>query len=348
MAVFTATVTTVTREVIVPKVYDTTLQGNVGLLRLLGNAAPWRSGFRLDPIIKYQKSTAGGLVAVGGNLDTTRDTTRVKMQFDPKRRSKPVVIDDLEEQLNKGDEQVLSLLATEMDSLSQDLADDAGTDFYTGTGAGTAFDSILNASDDSTNFSTYGSLARATYSHNGYLATGVGTLALSDLSTFSNRIKVGQEKPTLILADVTSWTAYEGLLQPTVQAGYQATGFPQVTRTGTVPSVRALQGDLGFDAIWYRGTPVVEDEKCTSGYMFGLNEKYFKFYGVKIDKYENFNITEDANVQGPQAVPVPRGFNWTGLIESATQPATVGHFYIIGDYVGVDPRRNGNLQGITG
>lgn len=345
---FSNFVTTVTREQIVPKVFDSVLNGNVGLMRLLGNAKSWGSGYRLDIPIKYQKTTTGGLVGIGGNLDTSRQNTRVKMQFDPKRRHKPVVLDDIEVQLNKGDERVLDLLATEMDSIAQDIIDTAGDDLYSGTGAGEAFDSVLNASDDSTNFSTYGSLARATYSTlNGYLATGIGALALSDFSTAYNSVKVGSQKPTVMLADTTSWTAYEGLLQPTVRAGYEAQGMPQVTRTGTVPARRALQGEIGFDALWYRGTPVVEDEKVTSGYVFFLNENYFSFYGIDVDEYEKVNISE-ANVDGPQSMPVPSGLNWTGLLRSPSQPATVGHFYVIGNFVATDPRRAGNLQGITG
>lgn len=345
---FTNTVKTVTREKIVPKVFDTILTGNVGLLRLLGNAKTWQSGYRFDVPIKYQKSTVGGLVGLGGSLDTDRSETRVKMQFEPKRRHKPVVIDDIEDQLNKGDEQVLMLLAVEMDSVAQDLLDDAGTDLYNGNGSGNQFDSIENMADDATNYSTYGSLARATYSSlNGYLATSIGTLALSDLSTAWNNVKVGASKPTVAFADVTSWTAYEGLLQPTVKAGYDAMGFPQVTRTGTVPSQKALGGELGFDSIFYRGTPIVEDEKCPSGEMKLINENYFGFHGIKIDKYENFNINSD-NIDGPQSAPVPRGFNWSGLIRSAGQPAEVGHFYIIGNYIGKDPRRSGSLEDITG
>lgn len=345
---FTDVVKTVTREVIVPKVYDTILKGNVGLLRLMGNAKVWGSGFRMDVPVKFQKSTVGGLVGLGGSLDTSRSNTRVKMQFDPKRRHKPVLIDDIESQLNKGDEQVLMLLATEMDSVAQDLLDDAGSDLYGGTGSGNQFDSIENAADDATNYSTYGGLARSTYSSlNGYLATSVGALALSDLSTAHNAVKLGSDKPTVILADVTSWTAYEGLLTPTVRAGYDANGFPQVTRTGDVPSRRALGGDIGFDAIWYRGTPVVEDEKCPSGQMKFLNERYFAFHGIDIDGYEKINIKAD-NVDGPQSIPVPRGFNWSGLLRSINQPAQVGHLYVIGNYVAFDPRRAGSVEGITG
>lgn len=345
---FSDTVKSITRETIVPKVYDTVLNGNVGLLRLWGNARPWKSGFRYDVPIKFSKATTGGLVGLGGTLDTTRQTNRVKLQFDPKRRHKPVVLDDIETQVNKGDERVLELLATEMDSIGQDLLDDSGTDFYTGTGAGENFDSLYNAADDATNFATYGGLAKATYtSIKGYLSASVGALALPDLSTAHSSVKRGQDKPTLMLADTTSWTAYEGLLQPTVRAGYEASGFPQVTRTGTVPSQRALQGDIGFDSIWYRGTPVVEDEKCPSGNIFLLHENYFYFAGIDIDDYEKFNITS-SNVDGPQSAPVPRGFNWSGLLRSPSQPAEVGHLYVIGNYIGVDPRRTGSLTGITG
>lgn len=345
---FTNTVTTITREVIVPKVYDTILKGNVGLLRTLGNAKAWTSGYRMDVPIKYQKSTVGGLVGLGGSLDTSRSETRVKMQFTPKRRHKPVLIDDIEQQLNKGDEQVLMLLATEMDSVAQDLLDDAGSDFYTGTGSGNNFDSIDNSADDATQYSTYGGLARATYSSlNGYLATAVGTLALSDFSSAHNSTKVGSDKATLMLADTTSWTAYEGLLQPVVRAGYEANGFPQVTRTGEISSRKALGGDIGFDSLYYRGTPLVEDEKCPSGEVKIINERYFNFYGIDIDDYEKINLSAE-NVDGPQSIPVPRGFNWSGLLRSTQQPAQVGHLYVIGNYVSKDPRRTGSVEGITG
>jgi len=317
-------------------------------LRLLGNAKTWGSGFRLDIIVKFQKSTVGGLVGLGGSLDTSRSNTRVKMQFDPKRRHKPVVIDDIEGQLNKGEEQVLMLLAVEMDSVAEDLLDSAGDDLYTGNGSGDEFDSIENSADDATNFGNYGSLSRTTFpSLKGYLATGVGTLALSDLSTAWNNTKVGQAKPTIALADVTSWTAYEGLLQPTVRAGYETNGFPQVTRTGTVSSRTALGGEAGFDSIFYRGTPMVEDEKCPSGEIKVLNERYFFFHGIDIDEYEKINVSEE-NIDGPQSIPVPRGFNWSGLIRSAGQPAEVGHLYIIGNYASRDPRRTGSIEGITG
>ncbi len=336
-----------TREGIIPKCIDTILKGNVAVMRTLGNAISWGSGYQKEVIVKYQKSTAGGMVPVGGSLDTSRIVNRVRLIFYPKRRHMPTVLDDIEITVNEGDERIVDLLALEMDSNAQDLIDSLGTDLYTGSGSGEVFDSLVNAADDATAYSTYGTRARATYATiNGYLATSVGTLALSDMSTMHNAIKIGSEKPTVMFADTTGWTAYEGLLTPVVKAGYDAMGFPQVTRTGEIPSRKALGGELGFDSIYYRGTPIVEDEKCTSGNMYGINEKYFNFYGIDIKGYQKINIKD--NIDGPQALPVPKGFNWTGLMESSTQPAQVGHMYIVGDFICSNPRTAGRMSGITG
>lgn len=347
---FSDAVKTVTRETIVPMVTDTILKGNVFLLRTLGNAKSWRSGYQYDIPVKYKKSTEGGIVGLGGTLDTARQETRIKLSFQPQRIHKPVVIDDIEVAVNQGDEKVLELLAVEMDSIAQDLMDDCGGYLYTGTGADVgSFDSILNAADDVTNFATYGVQARATYaSLAGYYVAAVGALALPDLSTAYDAVEIGGVGPSLIVGTPTEWSAYEALLQPTVRAGYQTTGFPQVTRTGVVSSTNALSGgDIGFNALWYRGTPFVKDEKCTSQKMFMLNEKNFFWAGLDLPDYEKIN-TSERNIQGPQALPIPKGFNWSGMLRSTSQPAEVGHMYLVGNWISDDPRRCGQLTGVTG
>src|SRR4051812_17814690 len=110
---FSDAVKSVTRETIVPTVYDTVTKGSPLLMYLLQNAKPWKSGYRYDIPIKYQKSNQGGVVGIADKLSTERTTVRTKMQFEPKMITKPVVLADIEVVLNKGDEQVLDLLATE-------------------------------------------------------------------------------------------------------------------------------------------------------------------------------------------------------------------------------------------
>lgn len=349
---FSDAVQTVTRELIVPSVTDTILKGNVLLLRILGNAKTWSSGYQYDIPIKYKKSTTGGIVGIGGTLDSDRQDTRIKMTFEPQRIHKPVVVDDIEVAVNQGDERILELLATEMDSISQDLLDDVGGYLYAGTGAGSgasSFDSILNAADDSTNYASYGGQARATYtSIKGYYAASIGALAIADLQTGYDSVEIGGVGPSMIVSTPTVWSAYEALLQPTVRAGYQTSGFPQVTRTGVVSSTNALSGgDIGFNALWYRGTPFVKDEKCTSQKLFMLREENFFWAGLKLPDYETIGNTGN-NVEGPQALPIPKGFNWSGMLRSTTQPAEVGHFYLVGNWMSNDPRRCGQMTGITG
>lgn len=92
---------------------------------------------------------------------------------------------------------------------------------------------------------------------------------------------------------------------------------------------------------------MVADEKCTSEKLFMLNEKYFYFVGIDLPDYQKFNTSEN-NVDGPQAIPIPRGFNWSGMLRSTTQPAEVGHLYYVGNWVSPDPRRCGQMTGITG
>jgi len=347
---FSDAIKTVTRELLVPMVSDTILEGNVFLLRTLGNAKSWRSGYQYDIPVKYKKSTEGGIVGLGGTLDTARQETRIKLTFQPQRIHKPVVVDDIEVAVNQGDERVLELLAVEMDSIAQDLLDDVGTYLYTGTGAsGASFDSILNAADDVTNFPTYGGQARGTYaSLAGYYAATIGALAIADLSTGYDGVEIGGVGPSLIVSTPTIWSAYEALLQPTVRAGYQTAGFPQVTRMGVVSSTNALSGgDIGFNALWYRGTPFVKDEKCTTQKMFMLNEKNFFWAGLDLPDYQKVS-TSEKNIKGPQALPIPRGFNWSGMLRSTNQPAQVGHMYLVGNWISDDPRRCGQMTGITG
>lgn len=348
---FSNVVTSVTRETIIPKVFDNILTGNVAIMRLFGNAEMWRSGYRLDIPIKTAKSTLGGVVGVADRLSTERESVRTKMQFNPKMITKPVVVADIEATLNKGDERVLELVAVESESMAHDLLDDFADQLYTGTGSGNNFDSLLNAADDGTNFTSYGSLSlrSGTGALDGYLATSVGTLALSDMSTAYNSVKVGGLRPSMALCNETVWTAYEGLLQPTVRAGYQINGLPQVTRTTVAQSANALRGEIGFDSLYYRGTPVVSDEKSPSQKMWWINERYFKFYAIDIkeDGYEQLQLS-NATHDGPVEGPLGRGFNFRVFQAPVDQLAKVAHVIVAGNFVCSMPRSAGQLQGITG
>ena len=83
-------------------------------------------------------------------------------------------------------------------------------------------------------------------------------------------------------------------------------------------------GDVGFDTLFFRGIPVVSDEKCTDGTLYMINEKHLWFAGLPHPKYP--------------AKANQYGFAWTGLKEPTNQDASVGQFLLYGQLVG-DARR---------
>lgn len=347
--VFNENVTSITREYILPKCFDQVLNGNVLTMRLMGNAKRWQTGIKYEVPIKHTKNTQGGVVGISDKLPTVRVENRTKLSFEPKAMVKPVVIADIENELNKGNERVIELFALEFDGVSQDLLDDFGEQVYEGTGSGNQWDSLAGFTDDSTNYGTYGSLSRTTYSVlNGTLTTSIGVLGLSDLSGMYDNCQVGTDRPSVIATTPTVFTAYEGHLQPTVRANIATTGYPQVTRTGSAASKSALGGDIGFDALMYRGTPIVSDERCPSTNAYFINEKHFKFCGVSLHDEQYIHPQMKKKMDSPQQLPVPRGFTFRKMENPTDQLAKVGYLVFAGNFIGTSPRTSGRLEGITG
>lgn len=354
MAVFSNAVTTVTREHIVPKVYDTVTKGSPGLMRFLQNAKPWKSGTKYDVIFQYQSTTNGGNTGIADKLDTNRQETRVTGNFEVKQCYKPVVVANLELVLNKGDEQVLDLLDTEFDTQAKALMNDMAQNLYTGTGVGNSWDSISNAADDGTNYTTYAGLSRSTYpTLEGYYLASAGAVTLAKLATAYDAVEIGMDKPDMILTTKSIWSTYESLLTPTVRAGYTTSGFPKMNAFGMIPTSEALQGTQGFEVIYFRGTPVIKDEQIPSGKVFFVNSNYFGMKGVDlsgINEVEtlNFKKTTDGTPLGvPGRVPSTRGFNFRIMKQPVDQLAQVGYLLYAGNFISENPRLQGQLTGAS-
>jgi len=340
---------TITQDQIVPKIVDTVLSGNVVSLRFLSNGKPW-SGETLKVPFKYQKSSSGGAFDGFDTFNTTKYNTRAKMSFSPTGYYQSITMDGMSVDVNQTPAQVLDLVKTEMESGMEDMIDSIGTLFYTAQ-SGKAFLGLPDIVDDGDTVATYGGVARATYT--GLQATVTasgGSISLAKMRTLYDSCSVGQHKPTLGVANETVWSLIESLYAPTVRANYDAMGYPQVTRFGVVASQGALRGEVGYDALYFRGMPIVKDEKCTAQYLYMLNENSIQWYGLKSHKYSNIDLSakfhEGNEYDGP-GVPKSFGFAWTGLKEPINQYAEIGQILLMGQLVGKNPRLNGVLTGIT-
>ena len=346
---FSEAVTSVTRSYIVPKSYDTVTKGSPVLMKLLQNAKKWRTGIAYEVIIKYQDSTNGGNTGIADKLDTDRQNVRTTMSFNPKMAYKPVVVANIEMTLNQGDEQVIDLLEVEFDSQAQSLMMVMAQNLWTGTGVGNSWDSMYNAADDSTNFSTYGGKSRSTYTTiKGYYLASAGATTLAKLATAYDAVQIGNDTPDLIATTKAIWSTYESLLTPTVRAGYTQNGYPKMNAFGMVPSTQALAGQAGFDTLFFRGTPVVKDEQIPSGKIFFMNSNFFGFKGINISglKQVNFKKSNDGVPLGvPGRIPSTLGFNFRDMMSPVDQLAEVGHLIYAGNFISENPRLQGQMVG---
>lgn len=341
-------VNTSTLEHLVAKTVDTVINFSPLTLRLLGNQKSWR-GSKLRMPIKHARNTQGMSFDGLDRFATTKADNFINMEFDPTGRQIPCVISQMEVDVNATN-RVVDLVARQLESDAQDIADDIAGLFYT-LQTGKNFLSVLDAVDDGGLRATYGGLARATFlGIRGNVTAAVGLLTLGRMRTMMNSCTHGTESPDLIVCPRPVWGFYESLLTPTVINQIAVTGFPQLTRTGIAPGVQSLKGQQGFDAIYYSGKPVVADDRAPAGNMFFLNTNRIAFYGLKSTDpdYKTVKFTGQ-NIDGVYSdAPVVNGFSFSGFNKPVDQYGSVGHILLMGNLIANSPRHLGRLLGITG
>lgn len=332
---FSDFVLTTTNQVYVKKVVDNILNGNFGLMRFLSNSRPWNGGDQLLLPIKIAKSTSGGSYAGLDTLSTAQTSDRILASVDPKQHYQSIVISGIQQAVNSGDGRVLDLLATEMESKAADMKDNMGTGFYSdGTdNASKEITGLKAAVDDSTFVTTYEGISRSTYSQWRSTITSDASLALADMATDFNAAKIGAEDPTLLLTTPAIFNIYEALMDQDVRYNLTFTGYDQIYGTGMPRKSSQLAQGQGFNSLYFRGVPMVADEKCTTGRLYTLNENHIFFYTFR--KHPKHNAEKN-------------GFFWTGLKEPVNQDGDVGQFLWYGNLASDGPRFSALRYSITG
>src|SRR3990167_2455890 len=224
---FSARVTTVTQDEILPQVGDIVLNDNFITFRLLYAAKKW-TGEQLKRPLKYQKSPLGGSFSGLDTHSTSTVETRVMMAYDVRGYEMPVAIPGLEKAVNRTPAQVINLVSIEVESAQEDALDAIGTMLYAdGTGNSSKDFLGLDAlDDDGTSVGTLGGLSRTTYpTLKGTRTASGGTLDLDKIATLTSAVSAGsalRQRPTFFVSDETVQDLYESLLTPTQRASYEA------------------------------------------------------------------------------------------------------------------------------
>lgn len=332
---FSDLVLSVTNQVYAKKVVDNILNGNFGLMRFLSNSRPWAGGDQILLPVKMRESTSGGSYAGLDTLSTAQTSDREMAAVLPRQYYHSVVVSGIQQAVNQGDGKVLDLLATEMESKAADMKDNLGDGFYS-DGTGNENKDIIGlraAVDDNTFITSYEGLSRATFTQWRSTITSDATVTLPDFATDFNAAKVGAEDPTLLLSTPAVFNIYEALMDQDVRYNLQFAGYDQIYGKGLPRKSGNLAQGQGFNSLYFRGVPLVADEKCTTGRLYTLNENHIWFY-----TFSNL----------PNAKSIKNGFGWTGLKEPVNQDGSVGQFLWYGNLASDGPRFSALRYSITG
>jgi len=348
---FTNRVLTTTQDKIVPKTFDNFLSDSFATFRFIGNGSKW-VGESLKFPIKVRKNTQGhsfsGLDTHGVDAVETRDFLTYRL----KAYEIPVAIPGLDRLVNTTEAQIINLVKTEMESSAQDGMDDVADMFYgDGTGNGSKdFEGVENLIDDTVNVgeqsrSTIPTLVSEVLDFN-------GQFTLTKMATMFSGAAGGtatKQRPTIITSDETVLDFYESTLLPTVQANYEATGLPVVTRSskGAIPAAQ-LKGSAGFTSLIYRGVPWVADEKATAQKIYGLNENYLEWFGINDPDMQQVDFGGAIDGVYAEIPSKYSGLNWSGMMKPVNQYGTVGHIYLFGNFATKQPRRSFKGEEVTG
>jgi len=337
-------VTSVTQDVLLPKLLDTILRENVLWTRLMGGSAKPFKGETMKKSIKVSKNTTGGHFRGYDLLDTTATDNRIQLSFTPEFYYKSVSVPVTDLSLNASSEgKVIDLMSAEMEGTAHDMADDLGDKLYTDDAtaaddsSGSLFNGLANIIDDGGTAATYGGQTRSTYTTlNATDTASGGTLTLAKISTLLSAIGDGSQGASILISDRTVWNLLEQLIEPKVN----------ITRNIDTYK-KGVKGGAGLTAIDYRGIPVVADRKATSGYLYAIDEDYIDWFALPVygeNAFKFKTVTEGNDYGQSQGM----GFSWDGWKKPVNQKAYVTQLTLAGNWICWDPGKHGRLTGITG
>ena len=319
------------------KVVDTVLNSNVFLQRQLSSAKKW-SGRTMRPAVKTSKNTTGGSFRGLDTLSVAATDNRQIMEYTPCNYQMTVTLPGDELAIADTDEKVIDLMAAEVQSTAEDMADDMGTLAYLdGTGnGGKDFLGLAALVDDGTSVATIGGLSRATYTTlQSTVTASSGTLTAAKVDTLWNAVTSGMQKPTTGYTTEAIFSFYGQLLRPQEQIMKNVSGS------------KTLVGSTGFTGLEYKGVGIVADEKCTSGVLFLLNENFIDWYALP--SHNGKALAYKDQIDGNDYdTPVGLGFSSSGWLTPVNADGVINHIIVRGNFITTNPKRSGKLTGITG
>lgn len=341
------------------KIVDTILTSPTYFSRVMSKAKKFK-GAVMDITVKYQQSSQFEWFTGLEDLNSSAEDNEITLSFAHTGGTQPKVGIMLESFANAGPEGVIPLDAYKHEEAALEVIDNVADAIYA-TGAGDMPNGLEAFVDDGTNSATWGGQTRATYTTlNATVTPSGGTMTLAKLGALDDDASAGGNLAAVPNINVTTfpvWSLGEQLLDPQVRANYNSTGFPRMSVMGDGTS-EAKQGvNMGFQAWHHRGMPVIKDKKCTSQVFYKLNESSFAWHGRTVvpQEYQRLGLRKVnlglSTIDTPTQKEMPSSFNGWFYQPPMMMPnnaGTIARFYVIGQFLGANPRLNSQLNLITG
>lgn len=286
--------------------------GNALLTKLLSKSqVVFDSGRKIAQPIIYGK-LAGGSYAGLDTFDISVKKIQTYAEWDWKSYYVNVTIpgDDLD--VAEGDEKIIGILATRMETATMTTHDDLTTMFFSdGTGNGSKdFDGLLNGADNGTVYATYGGIPRTTETWwKGVVDSTGGAVTIDAINSMIGSITIAQKKPDLAFTTQTIYDKIWARVQPQQRFLDGKSALAQV----------------GFSGINFNGhMEIIVDNHCPTGYIFMINTDYWKLILNR-----------------------KRNFSWTPPKTPVDYDAYIRQMITRGNLIDIQCRVNGYMSGLT-
>lgn len=303
---------TAVRTKFLPKAIEQIFVGNAIMTKLMAKSKViFDSGLDIAQPIVYGKLASGSYSGLD-TFDVGYRQTQTYAKWNWKSHYVNVTIpgDDLAK--TEGDEKIIGLLASKMETAVMTANDDFATMFFSdGTGnASKDFDGLLNGIDGGSTYSTYGGIDRST---NTWWVSPVdstgGAITIDAINSAIGGVTIAQKKPDLAFTTQTLYDKIWARIQPQQRFLESKSSLAQV----------------GFTGINFNGhCEILVDNHCPSGYIFFLNTDYWKF-----------------------VLNRKRNFYWTNEKTPVDADAYVRQLLTMGNLFNVQPRTQTWLSGLS-
>lgn len=248
----------------------------------------------VEPVLYATNSTAGSYSGYD-SLDVTPQEGIDSAEFTWKQYSASITISGREERQNAGSSRIINLLEAKTTQAEMSLTQQLSTGLFSdGTGNGSKDLTGLEAMV--LNSGTYGGINSAVYTWwQAGIESSSEAVTLPKMRTGFNTASVGgKDTPDLIVTTQSIYETYEGLF-----TNVAISGGGSHFSTPSQGMKRAADG--GFQALEFKGVPIVWDELCPSGTLYFLNTKHMKLVAHKDANFSTSQFVKPENADSRTA-----------------------------------------------